>query len=133
MNQQHNQHILQIQTDTDLSLIEVRLGHIVSQTHALVVTMQPRVITTGLVRYTWDVYSMMQMSWTTITMTLDTAVVIVAAVLGVQHHPAVTKYWSLTTGKNTTKKQRNKQTNKHTAKWTPIGNMLRFACNIMIY
>jgi hypothetical protein len=101
LNQERNQHILQIQTDTDLSLIEVRLGHIASQTHTLVVTMQPCVITTGLVCYTWDVYSMMQLSWPTITMTLDTAVVIVAAVLGVQHHPAVTKYTSLTTGKQT--------------------------------
>jgi hypothetical protein len=70
--------------------------------------MQPCVITTGLVRFTWDIYSMMQMSWTMITVALDTAVVIVIAVLGVQHHPAVTKYESLTTGKH---KQTNKQTN----------------------
>jgi hypothetical protein len=71
--------------------------------------MQPCVITTGLVRFTWDIYSMMQMSWAMITVTLDTAVIIVIAVLGVQHHPAVTKYRSLTTGKH---KQTNKQTNK---------------------
>jgi len=110
LSQHTNQHILLIQTDTDLSLIEVRLGHIVSQTHTLIVTMQPCVITTGLVRFTWDIYSMMQMSWTVITVTLDTAVVIVIAVLGVQHHPAVTKYKSLTTGKH---KQTNKQQSEH--------------------
>jgi hypothetical protein len=104
MSQHSNQHILQIEIGTDLSLIEVRLGHIVSQTHTLIVTMQPCVITTGLVRFTWDVYSMLQMSWAIIAVTLDTAVVIVIAVLGVQHHPAVTKYKSLTTG-------RYKQTN----------------------
>jgi hypothetical protein len=53
--------------------------------------MQPRVITTGLVGYARNVYSMMRVSWTTtdtITVTLDTAIVIVAAILGVQHHPA---------------------------------------------
>ena len=92
ISQHKNQHILQIQTDTDLSLIEVRLGHIASQTHTLIVTMQPCVITTGLVCYTCDIYSMMQM----VTGGLNTAVVTVAAaVLGIQHHPAVTKYRSL--------------------------------------
>jgi len=110
MSQHSNRHILQNQTDTDLSLIEVRLGHIVSQTHTLIVTMQPCVITTGLVRFTWDIYSMMYMSWTMITVALDTAVVIVIAALGVQHHPAVTKYRSITTGKH---KQTNKQQSEH--------------------
>ena len=126
ISQHSNQHILQIQTNTDLSLIEVRLGHIVSQTHTLIVTMQPCVVTTGLVRFTWDIYSMMQMTWTMITVTLDTAVIIVIAVLGVQHHPAVRKYRSLTTGKH---KQTNKQTNsKVNINWKYC---TRFCCDIM--
>jgi hypothetical protein len=85
-----NQSIQVINTCTDLSLVEVRLGHIVSQANTLVVAMQPRVITTRLVSCAWNIYSMMQVSWTTtdtVTVTLDTAVVIVAAILGVQHHP----------------------------------------------
>jgi hypothetical protein len=89
-------------TGTDLSLVEIRLGHIVGKTNTLVVAMQPCVITTGLVGHTWNIYSMMQVSWTitdTITVTLDTAIVVVAAVLRVQHHPAATKYNSHLTGK----------------------------------
>jgi hypothetical protein len=64
--------------------------------------MQPCVITAGLVGLTRNIYNMMQLPRTardTITVTLDTAIVIVVVVLGVQHHPAATKHNSFVTPK----------------------------------